>query len=152
MFPVGRIVKFDSFNFKNGAKPKAKYFIAIYSDGDDLLLASLPTSVDQVPIGLTVSHGCINVPGGCFNCFVFERGKIVCDDSGFSFDMTTFLYGEQLDEHSIIHLSKTYPIEGIDYTVCGQLNEVEFNSLIDCFINSETVSKRRKNLLKSTKG
>ena len=87
MFLVGSIIRFDTFYFKNGANPKAKFFIVLYSDGDDLLLAGMPTRSDHVPKTVKVVHGCIDIPEGCFNCYVFERKKIVCDDSGFAFDI-----------------------------------------------------------------
>jgi len=147
MFSVGDVIRFDPFYFKNNAEPKPKYFITIFSNNDDLLLASLPTRSDHVPRTIEVKHGCIDIPEGCFNCFVFERGKVICDDTGFSFGMTTFLYGEEIDEHSISHLSKTHTVPGIDYNVCGKLNDNELQALIKCFSNGHTVKRKYKRML-----
>lgn len=44
MYPEGQLLRFTPFVFKNGAKPKPKYFIVLKHLDDRLMMASLPTS------------------------------------------------------------------------------------------------------------
>ena len=49
MFKEGQLLRFDPFIFKNGAKPKPKYFLVLAIQDTSMLLVSLPTSKDHVP-------------------------------------------------------------------------------------------------------
>lgn len=147
MFESGVILYFTPFYFPNGNKSKNKYFIVISTSGDDLILASLPTSQDHIPNHIQKIHGCLNDDKSQFNCYFFEKGKIVSGCGTFCFPLDTYVYGEQVDIMSYSLLNSLYKIEGIDYLKRGKLSEKEFNELKRCLVNSATVKRRIKKLL-----
>ncbi len=61
-FSEGSVLYFNPFVFPDGGTPKSKYFIVLKHVGKKLLLASLPTSKDNVPSFITKFHGCIENP------------------------------------------------------------------------------------------
>lgn len=67
MFIEGQLLRFDPFIFKNGNTSKPKFFIVLKHMGADLMMASLPTSQDHVPVDLSQRTGCINIPERCVN-------------------------------------------------------------------------------------
>ncbi len=100
MFLPGQIIYFDSFQFKNGNTPKSKYFIILANVDDNFIIASLPTRTNSVPSFVTINHGCINIDERCYNSYLFEKNKVV-GQGGFYFDMTTFIYGDQVEDYDI---------------------------------------------------
>ena len=96
-FSEGSVLYFNPFVFPDGGTPKPKYFIVLKHVGEKLLLASLPTSKDNVPSFITKSHGCIENPDINFNCYYFDPTITVCDN-GFSFPTETYVYGFRLKE------------------------------------------------------
>lgn len=97
-------MSFTPFVFKNGARPKKKYYIVLKLMGDCLMMASLPTSKDHIPNDVTSKSGCINIPERLVNAYVFLPGNSVTDR--FSFVRPTFVYGEQVDEYSQKYLDE----------------------------------------------
>lgn len=146
MFKIGTILYFTPFYFKNGNKERNKYFIVLGKKGEDYIIASLPTKVDKTPSSITKEHGSINEEDRCFNCYYFEPNKIICD-SGFSFDLPTYLYGNEVEDYSISTFIKVYPIEGRDYSIKGELKSNELTALIDCLKNSGSVKRGIKKFL-----
>lgn len=61
MYQPGELLRFSSFEFKNGRQPKPKYFIVLGHIDDKVMMASLPTSKDHVPADAVVEHGCVNI-------------------------------------------------------------------------------------------
>ena len=53
-FHRGNLLYFNPFIFPDGGTPKPKYFLVLANVGDDVLLASLPTSKDHVPADIPV--------------------------------------------------------------------------------------------------
>ena len=98
MIPEGSLLYFDPFVFKNGAPPKAKYFIALANIDEGVVLASLPTSKDHIPADIAVVRGTVNMPERAINAYVFEAGDLVTDT--FAFPRKTFVYGEQVDTYT----------------------------------------------------
>ena len=49
MIEEGTLLYFNPFEFKNGATPKAKYFIVLANSDEGFMVASLPTSKDFIP-------------------------------------------------------------------------------------------------------
>lgn len=94
----GTLLYFDPFVFKNGATPKAKYFIVLAKTDDGVMLASLPTSKDHIPTDVTVIRGGLNLPERDVNAYIFEAGELVTET--FSFPRRTFVYGEQVDSYT----------------------------------------------------
>ena len=141
----GQIVYFTSFQFKNGNTPKSKYFIVLANVQNKILIASLPTRTNSSPSFVTVNHGCINLDERCYNAYLFERNKVI-GQKGFFFDMTTFIYGDQVEDYEMEFLESNY-IEGIDYSVLDSLLKDEFDAIIRCFKNSDSVKFKIKKRL-----
>ena len=104
MYSEGQLLRFTPFVFKNGAKPKSKFFVVLKHLDDKLMMASLPTSQDHIPSDITYSSGCVNIAERSVNAFVFMPNEIVTDS--FSFEKPTFVYGEQVDEYAQKYLDE----------------------------------------------
>lgn len=144
-FHRGNLLYFNPFIFPDGGTPKPKYFLVLANVGDDVLLASLPTSKDHVPADIPVESG-LELPERMVNVFVLLADEPVTTD-GFSFRVNTFIYGANV---------KTYTSEAFaeqeetnQTTVCtiGTIRDDVFSRIIDCLKNSDAVINRYKKLL-----
>ncbi|GHT18552.1 hypothetical protein AGMMS4957_01040 [Bacteroidia bacterium] len=142
MYTAGSILYFTPFFFKNGNAPKNKYFIVLGSSGDDLIVASLPTSQDHVPNYLPKKHGCIEDSRSNFNCYYFEKGRIISECNTFFFPLDTYIYGEQVDVMSKNLLNSQYQTENKDYIKLCNLSSTEFDLIRNCLINSASVKRK----------
>lgn len=146
MFTQGQIIYFTPFYFKNGNTSKNKYFIVLKNIENDVIIASLPTRLNNAPSLIDVTHGCINHDDRCFNCYAFEANRVITD-SGFSFPIATYLYGNEVESYEMEILSSVYQIENIDYEVLGTLIKEEFADLYNCLKNSSSIKRGIKKLL-----
>jgi hypothetical protein len=147
MYSPGAILYFTPFYFSNGNSCKNKYFIVLGVDGDDMVIASLPTSKDHVPENLTKTHRCINNDAMRINCYFFEKNRKISECGKFSFPMDTYLYGEHIQSLSRAKLEEIYPLEGKDFISLGLLNDIEFKALKLCLRNSGNVKNKLKKYL-----
>jgi len=145
MFLPRQIIYFSSFQFKNGDAPQTKYFIVLANIENNIIIASLPTRTNSVPSFVTSTHGCINIDERCYNSYLFEKQKII-GEKGFFFDMPTFIYGDQVEDYRLELLDANY-IEGIDYVILDMLLQKEFDAVINCFKNSNSVKFKIKKRL-----
>lgn len=145
MYTEGNLIYFTTFYFKNGTEPKPKYFLVLKIVGSNAILASLPSSVDHLPRTASTNHGCLEIPEGNINCYIFKSG-ISITQNGWAFPKDTFLYGNWIDEYSVDLLIDIYPTVGIDYEIIGQLTIEEMNSLIKCFSQSASVKRKYKRI------
>ncbi len=123
MFSEGQLLYFTPFYFKNGNEPKNKFFLILRNINNITLVASLPTKVNNAPALMNDSHGCVNHDERKFNCYVFAKDKPVCDN-GFSFKLTTHIYGDQILDYLIAEITDSNRIiEGRDYELKGLLLE-----------------------------
>lgn len=148
MYIAGNLIYFDPFYFKDGSTSKPKYFLVLKVYNDNAILASLPSSVDHLPRNIPINHGCIEIPEGCINCYVF-KAKSSITKNNWSFDLDTFLYGQWIDDFSIELLNDIYPVEEIDYKIIGELTDQELQNVINCFSTSSSVKRKFKRLLTS---
>lgn len=91
--------------------------------GDELLLASLPTSKDHVPFDIDVRHGCLELSERFVNVFVFVSGEeIAIRESGesFSFSRNTFIYGANLDIYDASQFKLQERLTQTDIEVIGR--------------------------------
>lgn len=146
MFQPRQIIYFNEFFFKNGNTSKPKYLIILGVLNNKTVVASLPTRVNNAPSLLNKKHGCVNIDERCFNCYLFEPGKPICEN-GFAFDLPTFIYGNQVEDYELEILEDVYRIKGVDYEEKGILTDVEFAAIIQCIINSASTKRKIKNLL-----
>lgn len=146
LYTPGKIIYFDPFYFKNGASARSKYFLVLKVIDNMTILASLPSSKYHLPSSLNIDHGCIEIPAGCINCYVFKSGQVITK-CGFSFDLDTFLYGQWLDEYSLENLNDMYQVEGIEYKIIGELLDDELQKVIECFVASAVVKRKFRRLL-----
>lgn len=145
MLLEGNIILFKPIYFKNGTY-KPKFFLVLKLDGDVNLLAALPSSKDYVPQFCDHASGCIELPECGFNCYRIEKGlEITTNRKCFTKD--TFIYGHLLDDFCQSELLEKYPRKDIDYEVFGTLNDVVFEGIIKCLLNSKVVKKKYLRIL-----
>jgi len=147
MYSEGNIIYFDPFFFKNGNQAKRKYFLVLKSFGPTAILASLPSSVAHLPSIFMPSHGCIDLPESGISCYIFEKGRPITE-SGWSFSLNPFLYGNWIDDYDWCVLKSTYQVAHMDYVIIGKLTEAELENVKSCFRNSPIVKRKYPRLLK----
>ncbi len=147
MYVEGNIIYFKPFYFKNGNIAKPKCFIVLKTIQENILLATLPTSKDFIPEGITIDFGCIELPDSNFNCFVISNTQAITECNK-KFDFTTYIYGHQLDIYEISMLKNVYKIEGSDYEVYGKIKFEIFDQLLKCLKTSKSVKYKYLKLLK----
>ena len=148
MFSSGNILYFTPFHFPNGNQSKNKYFIVLANDDDSLIIASLPTSHDHIPVIIEKRHGCINNDEMRVNCYFFESKRIISDCGTFGFPIDTYVYGEQVQMLSLKKLNEAYPQEGKDYLKLASLSKDEFKALRQCLYSSGSTKNKIKRYLK----
>lgn len=146
MFKAGHIYCFSAFVFNNGNDPKEKYFIVLKETQDGVILGTLPTRTNKIPSFVDKVHGCININDRLYNCYLFNKGAVICKN-GFSFDLPTFVYGSDIDYYSKEKLESDHPTEGVDFILQGELTDNEFKNLMECFCNSDAVKRGIKRKL-----
>lgn len=142
MFNTGALILFTPFHFKNGDPSKDKFFLVLRSVGNSVVLASLPTKVNQAPSLINTTHGCVNHDERMFNCYVYEPNRIICD-SNFSFSVPTFIYPNNVEDFDVATLQQKYPVEGADYQIMGNLLPQELQELLNCIEKSKGGVKRK---------
>jgi hypothetical protein len=148
LFTEGQLLYFAPFYFKNGINAKPKFFLILRNVDNFSVVASLPTKVDNAPSLINGQHGCIDIPDRQFNCYIFAAGKPVCEN-GFSFNLNTHIYGDQIDTYMIESLTVSNTIQhGKDYHIIGMLTETELKNLKDCIVNSSSVKQKIRKMLK----
>ena len=146
MFSPRQVIYFNEFYFKNGNTAKPKYLIILGLINNKTIVASLPTRTNNAPGLINITHGCINSDDRCFNCYVFEAGKVICEN-GFAFELPTFIYGNQVEDYEIEILEDVYKIQGVDYEEKGVLTQNEFKEILNCIINSSSTKRKIKKFL-----
>ena len=145
-FEKGSILYFSPFVFDNGDNPKNKYFLVLQSTEQNVILASLPTSQDHVPASLERKHGCINRSDINFNCYLFEKGRVVCTN-GFSFPKETYVYGFRLQLFDLYVFTVQECNNETSIEVKGRLLESEYNAVVSCLKNSTSVKRKYRAML-----
>lgn len=145
MYIPGRIIYFDPFYFKDGGN-KPKYFLVLKEYNGKVILATLPSSQNHLPVSQAIDHGCLELPEIGINCYIFEAHKPITTN-GWFFGLHTFLYGFWLEDYDIAMLEKNYSIPGVDYEIIGDLNSEELQNVINCFKNSSVVKRKYKRIL-----
>jgi hypothetical protein len=146
MFTPGNILYFTPFYFKNGAASKNKYFIVLKDIDGQLILASLPSSRIKLPHRIPENHGCIEVPEGCINCYLFVRDRVI-GQNGFAFPLLTAIYGEEIAFYQKDVIENQYPLENIHYKVVDRLLPQELEAVLECLRSSSSVSRKYKRVL-----
>ena len=146
IFSNGSILYFNPFHFTDGGLSKPKYFIVLKNTGDNIVLASLPTSKDTVPSNFQKSHGCIDMPEINFNCYYFSPDRIICEN-GFSFPIETYIYGFRLCEYDSKKLLRQEEQKETKITLCGVLKDIEYQSIIQCLSKSASVKRKYRRIL-----
>lgn len=135
-------MRFDPFVFKNGAPGKPKFYVVLKHMGDDLMMASLPTSQDHVPGDLSDMTGCISIAERGVNAYVMAAGEVLTD-AGFAFPLRTYVYGEQVDEYSQAYLDEM----GSKVEDLGLLPSERLEALRECVKRSPLIKRKYYKLL-----
>ena len=153
MFEEGNLLFFRPFLFKNGAEPQNKFFLVLKKIGNDVLLASLPTSKDHVPSDLEIKQGCLNAPERMLNVFVFLAGENIAskeDGTPFAFTKNTFIYGANLDSYPASQFDLQERMAQTSIEKIGKLNAPIFKDLTACLSESKMVKNKYRKLLQSS--
>jgi len=146
MFEPGNLLYFNPFIFPDGGGSKPKFFVVLGEIDETVLLASLPTSKDHIPADVEVKSGCLEIPERMVNAYTFMANEVVTD-TGFFFNINTFIYGQNIKAYSsIAFLSQTASGETV-IEEKGKLKDDLFSALKDCLKNSDAVRKRFKKYL-----
>jgi len=146
MFEPGNLLYFNPFIFPDGGGSKPKFFVGLGEIDETVLLASLPTSKDHIPADVEVKSGCLEIPERMVNAYTFMANEVVTD-TGFFFNINTFIYGQNIKAYSsIAFLSQTASGETV-IEEKGKLKDDLFSALKDCLKNSDAVRKRFKKYL-----
>lgn len=86
-------------------------------------------------------------PERCISCYLFPNGKELCDDTGFSFPLDTFIYLDEIDDYDLKTFESVYPVEGIDYHILGSIKPIIKEELLNCIKNSSRVKRKIKKLI-----
>jgi hypothetical protein len=146
MLEQRNLLYFTPYYFPDGNLHKNKYFIVLGEAGEDLIIANLPTSKDRVPDYIKKQHGCIDEPDINFNCYFFQKGVSI-SESGYSFPINTYMYGERITTAGKKTMYDIYRREGKDYEIKCKLSKQEFSSIIRCLKNSKSVKNRIKRMI-----
>ena len=146
MFSEGNILYIQPFVFKNGNKSKPKYFIILKDCGNELLVASLPTSQDHVPSFIEKNHGCLSNDNYSFNCYYFDSA-INITENGFCFPISTYIYGEQVDTYELKYLIDFISEKPASVEIKGKLDSKTHLDIIECITNSAVTRRKIKRLL-----
>jgi len=141
MYQTGELIKFSPFVFKNGNQPKPKYCIVLGQIDDKVMMVSLPTSKDHVPLDVTLKRGCVDIPERGVNAFLFSPSDQVT--SSFRFPRPTFVYGEQVDEYETKYLDEM----GGTVERLGQIIPVLFQTIKDCLKKARLLRRKYRKLL-----
>lgn len=142
MYAEGQLLRFDPFVFKNGAPGKPKFYVVLKHMGEELMMASLPTSQDHVPGDLSDRTGCVSFPERGVNAYVMAAGEVVTD-AGFAFPLRTYVYGEQVDEYSQTYLDAM----GSKVEDLGMMPAERLAALRECVKQSPLIKRRFLKLL-----
>lgn len=146
MFEPGNLLYFNPFIFPDGGDPKPKFFIVLGEVDETVLLASLPTSKDHIPLDVEVSSSCLEISERMVNAYVFMAKDIVTDN-GFFFEKNTFIYGQNIKMYKTTAFLQQQIDGQILISVKGKLTDDIFSALTDCLKNSDAVRKRYKHYL-----
>jgi hypothetical protein len=146
MYTPGTVIYFTPFYFSDGTS-KNKYFLVLAAGENDLLVASLPTSKDHIPLSIEKRHGCINEEKIKVNCYFYKAGTVISECGTFSFPRDTYVYGEQLAAFNKAIMQTCYKEEGTDYVVSCKLSDIEFRSIKECLKQAGNVKKKFKKYL-----
>jgi hypothetical protein len=146
MFENGSILYFTPFRFRDGSKPKNKYFIVLKVQENQTLLASLPSSQLYLPQKMAENWGCLQDSSADIGAYLFQENQTV-GKRGFHFQKPTILYGQYLELYSITDISERYQIPEIDYLFVDVLLDEILTSIIECFNTAPTVKQKIKRFL-----
>lgn len=150
MYTPGKLIYFKPYHFENETASAPKYFLVLKVLKDNAIIVSLPSSQNHVPANQEIVHGCLDIPEGCFNCYIF-KATIPITICEWAFPLDTMLYGFWLNDFSLKDLNHTYTKEGLHYDIIGELKKNELEKVIKCFSNSSSVKRKYRRFLESPK-
>jgi hypothetical protein len=142
MFEKRSIIFFESFIFKNGSKPKPKYFLVLHTDSMNTIVAVLPSSQDFTPTVFEVETGCIINKSESYNCYKINKNEPVTECLK-KFKKDTFLYSVYLETYDLNYIHEKHA----KYELFGLMQVSIYKEIINCFINSPTTKNKYKKIL-----
>ena len=144
MYTPGKLIYFSPFY--SHIDVKNKYFLVLKVIDGNAILACLPSSQQYLPQNHKIEHGCLEITDSGISCYIFKASNPVTK-SGWCFPLDTILYPRWVSDYDVMQLNNTYTIPNVDYEVVGELTEVELKNIIECFLNSKSLSRKYKRML-----
>jgi hypothetical protein len=144
-FEAGNILLIKDFQFEDGGEPKDKFLIVITVNPDKMtFVRSLTSSQQKIPDN-KVKHGCCNSSDGIFSHYVFEKGRIICDNN-FAFRKNTFIYYN----NNVLQLSiPEFHVKQYNISIAGTLTTHEYQRLIKCMKSSGHIKRGVKRIIEA---
>jgi hypothetical protein len=149
MFSEGTVWYFTPYFFTRGkGQPsKNRYLIVIKDAGNDLIIISLPTSKDHIPLKYEHLYGCINDDTANINCYRFKKNDPVSECNTKSFLKDTYVYGANIEIIDRKKLMEKYPDSDKDYREIFSLRKDVLDSLKLCLKKSKSVKRGIKRII-----
>lgn len=140
IFQVGHLYRFEPFYFENGTS-KDKFFLVIASAGDDVIMASLPTSKDHIPNIKPQNAGAYEYTDIGLNVYKFDANTKVTNKH--TFERDTFIYGSGLNLYNT-ELLNSHKSNIIDL---GKMYNHYFDAIINNLKKSKVIKKKYSKIL-----
>jgi hypothetical protein len=147
-FKAGSLVRINNFQFEDGTV-RDKYLIVLYrNDTEAFVIHTLTTSKNN--LNLTVKqHGCNveNVNNRPIPYFFFPENYIIDTNSGFYFDVDTYVFFLNNIRKATIQELNRYDDGNLNLVLLAQLDNKELKRLLKCVLKSPFAPKDIKILL-----
>lgn len=150
-FEKGEILRIKDYVFNDGTI-RDKYLIVLHKDSQNaIIIHSLTTSKRKFTPANDGQFGCnIHKPNAFISIpyFYFPENKILDTDSGFFFDVDTYIFFQNNTTQVPITAIEKYNSQPFGLINLGKLNEYDMKRLIKCIVQSDLVPNDIKKILK----
>ncbi len=137
------IYRAENYIFNNGTS-KAKFFVILVTDEDNILLLSLTTSKSKLPVKYEISQGCAHFDNqdGYGHSYIWNENQII-GKKGFAFPLKTYLqleFKSQLIEITGDLLKANHVTKQV--IECDELIDTEYITLLNCLLKSRYLKRK----------
>jgi hypothetical protein len=148
LFNAGALVRINNFQFEDGSV-RNKYLIVLYrNETEAFVIHTLTTSKNKLNLAIK-QHGCNveNYNNRPIPYFFFPQNHIIDTNSGFYFDVDTYVFFPNNIRKATIHELNCYDDGSLNLVLLAQLDNNELKRLLKCVLKSTFVPKDIKILL-----
>ena len=152
-FKAGSIIRIQDYEFEDGST-RDKYLVVLFRNETQVfIINSLVTSKNKLNLS-SLLHGC-NVAehnGLKIPYFFFPENKVLDSDTGFFFDVNSFVFFRtNVFQSTIADLRRKYAVSTFGIIELGNIGISELKRLLKCLLKSPFVARDIKTLLTSFK-